>query len=82
MTDEVMGQFLRNMLGTAPPRPGPPWTHTITAPDPEVHSDPHFAGSLCVCGCGDCTLRLIRQCVCPDCPCEGPEDHAPLVNWS
>jgi hypothetical protein len=40
------------------------------------HVQPHFDNAgLCWCPCSDCTLRLTRQCVCMDCPCEGPEDH-------
>lgn len=33
-------------------------------------------GSLCLCPCEECTLRLTKGCICPDCPCEEDSDHA------
>jgi hypothetical protein len=45
------------------------------------HVSPHLnADGYCQCPCGECTLRLIRDCICMECPCDEPgEDHWPSV---
>jgi len=44
---------------------------------PMPHIVPHFDGrGMCICPCEDCTTRTAHFCVCLDCPCDGPEDHA------
>jgi hypothetical protein len=39
MTDDALGSLLRSMLGPPDPQPGPPCTHTLRYPEPEVDDD-------------------------------------------
>ena len=43
------------------------------------HAEPHLnADGYCQCPCGECTLRLLKECICLDCPCEDEgENHWP-----
>jgi len=44
---------------------------------PMPHIVPHFDGrGMCICPCEDCTTRTAHFCVCLDCPCDEPGDHA------
>jgi hypothetical protein len=39
MSDDAMGNLLRAMLGPPEPQPGPPFTHTLQFPEPELDDD-------------------------------------------
>ena len=44
---------------------------------PMPHMTPHFdVRGMCICPCGECTTRPGWFCLCADCPCDSPNDHA------
>ena len=53
---------------------GTPMPHIV--PHFADGTDPYLPVGMCVCPCEECTTRTAHFCVCLDCPCDGPEDHA------